>query len=166
MQSVIFFFFSKIATILVIWKHSDLETPSCLSSTVIRGGKSQHWRKISLSSVSELLKLWFPLDERPHHKSAFSAIYFLILTVNFLQQTHETDDYTLFWYSLYLLALTVTISTQDYIPYLKVRMHKRLRPGLSVIYFYEKYIYFNHIFFLKWLGNFKDSSVKFKYNPK
>ena len=34
MQSVIkgflffFFFFSKIATILVIWKHSDRETPS------------------------------------------------------------------------------------------------------------------------------------------
>ena len=28
MQSVIFFFSSKIATILVIWKHSDRETPS------------------------------------------------------------------------------------------------------------------------------------------
>ena len=42
----------------MIRKHSDRETPSymrlCLSSTVIRGGKSQYWRKISLSSVSEL----------------------------------------------------------------------------------------------------------------
>ena len=38
MQSVLIFF-SKIATILVIWKHSDRETPELkLSSTVIRGG--------------------------------------------------------------------------------------------------------------------------------
>ena len=57
MQAVIkgfffLFFSSKIATILVISKSSDRETPS-LSSTFIRGGKSQYWRK-KVSSVSEL----------------------------------------------------------------------------------------------------------------
>ena len=52
-----FFFFSKNC-----YYFSDLETQwlrnpelkSTLSSTVIRGVKSQYWRKISLSSVSEL----------------------------------------------------------------------------------------------------------------
>ena len=29
-KSFFFFFFSKIATILVIWKHSDRENPACL----------------------------------------------------------------------------------------------------------------------------------------
>ena len=46
MKVLFCFVFSKIATILVIWKPSDCET-LCLSSTVIRGGKSEYWRKKS-----------------------------------------------------------------------------------------------------------------------
>ena len=36
-------------------KYQLLSLRLCLSSTVIRGGKSQYWRKLSLNSVSELL---------------------------------------------------------------------------------------------------------------
>ena len=65
MQSVIKVFLFFLFFVFLNWYYfSDLETQwprnpelksrLCLSSTVIRGGKSQYWRKISLSSVSEL----------------------------------------------------------------------------------------------------------------
>ena len=61
MQSVIkgfFFFFFFFFFFKNCYYFSDLETQWPRNpSTVIRGGKSQYWRKISLSSVSELLPL-------------------------------------------------------------------------------------------------------------
>ena len=56
MQSVIkvFFFFSKIATILMIWKPSDRETPSFACLQQLSEGVSHNIEEKSLSSVSEL----------------------------------------------------------------------------------------------------------------
>ena len=86
MQSVIkvFFFFFFFFSFKNCYYFGDLETQwpqnpeffffflrFCLSSTVIRGGKSQYWRKKVSSSVSELTNYCFLL-ERKHLTCDFS----------------------------------------------------------------------------------------------